>query len=1010
MSSQHASRHLSSEALQQAAREEARRFEEMCHWLESHMPPALFEEIEEADLLLIAHSLMGFEIQQCLSHLQLKARAITLCLDHPDADLRILKHYRMHGIKSYRSFTSNAPPPVPGVRNALRIATLTFMEYHEPPGPPIEDQKEIFALLKARNPAVEEDTFAQCLRQLSPRFLRSLGKERLLIALDMFFRAKTREQCQYEVRPTSSLLQIVLAWRNVPKHNFLYRLASCVHRHQFVLKRVHATYLDPYSRENILLMSLAVECQESDTSDFLRELVNLKYSEGMEMIEVALVDSGLITGNMGNLLKAICHFVHQVLVLADPNMYALSQVEEDLVRHPELVVKLCHAFEAKCHPSKQDLEQFSALRAEFLSHVEHLDTGHEMTDTRRKNVLKQAMYFVDHLLKTNFYRHNKTGFCFRLDPAYLELVPYERKDRFPELPFAVFFMKGMHSLGFHIRFKDLSRGGLRTVIPDRYEQMLVERANIFSECYHLAYTQQKKNKDIPEGGAKGIILIEPYERLKAEEAIYQKSLEAEGVAPDAIQQKVTTFHAEQKLEFLYHAQRAYIEGLLTLVNCHEDGTLKAKDIVDFYRKPEYLYLGPDENMHNEMIVWISNYSKSQQYKPMGAFISSRPGVGINHKEYGVTSLGVNVYMEQALKFLGIDPTKQSFTVKMSGGPDGDVAGNQILNLQRFFPGRAKLLALIDISGTLYDPQGLDLDEMARLFREAKPIRFYPHEMLHEGGYLLDLRTKREQTAYAQQTLCWRKKGSQLVQEWLSGNDTHSLLRHGMHATRADIFIPGGGRPKTLNETNWRDFLDETGKPTSHAIVEGANLYLTHWARRSLEKLGVLILKDSSANKGGVICSSLEVLCSLVLTEEEFLKEKERLVKEILAIIRSKALFEADLILHTHQESHAFLTDISEWISERINTFTYQILGALESKTLSNDPEDPFLRCLLAYCPPTLRTKYQDRVLHNVPDIHKKAIIACHVASRAVYTRGLSWSPSIVDALPLLVQDTSIVGS
>ena len=56
-----------------------------------------------------------------------------------------------------------------------------------------------------------------------------------------------------------------------------------------------------------------------------------------------------------------------------------------------------------------------------------------------------------------------------------------------------------------ICFKDLSRGGLRTVFPQRYEQMVAERNNVFLGCYNLAFTQQKKNKDIPEGGSKGVI-------------------------------------------------------------------------------------------------------------------------------------------------------------------------------------------------------------------------------------------------------------------------------------------------------------------------------------------------------------------------------------------------------------------------------------------------------------------------------------------------------------------------
>ncbi|HUD02319.1 MAG TPA: NAD-glutamate dehydrogenase domain-containing protein, partial [Rhabdochlamydiaceae bacterium] len=592
-------------------------------------------------------------------------------------------------------------------------------------------------------------------------------------------------------------------------------------------------------------------------------------------------------------------------------------------------------------------------------------------------------------------------------PRYLDNVPYNRVEKFPELPYAVFFMKGMYFIGFHIRFRDLARGGLRTVYPDRLEQLLAERNNVFSECYNLAYTQQKKNKDIPEGGAKGVILLEPYERLRIEEEIYRHELETAGMPVKEIEEKLKNYSQEQKLEYLYQSQRSYIESFVTILNCDPDGKLRAKYIVDYYKKPEYIYLGPDENMHNEMIVWISNYAKYYNYKPGISFMSSKPGAGINHKEYGVTSRGVNIYMEEVLKFLGIDPKKDSFTVKMTGGPDGDVAGNEMYNLYMFYPKTAKLLATTDVSGTIFDPQGLDLAIVAQLFKEGKPIRFYPPEKLSEGGFLLDTKTRREQSAYVQQTLLQRKQGGKVVQEWISGNDMNHLLRTHVHQVKADIFIPGGGRPRTLNENNYRDFLDEAGKPTSKAIIEGGNLYLTPAARRALEKLGVIIIKDSSANKGGVICSSFEVLAGLTLSEEEFMKEKPHLVEDILAIIEARSRDEARLLLASHGQ--AFLTDVSEWISERINSYTDELMAYLTMKTLSNDPKDPLIKCLLNYCPPTLRNKYQDRILKEVPDMHKKAIIACFLAQRLVYRKGLAWSPSIVDVLPLIVNDPVITG-
>lgn len=1019
---------LSHEQLQRAIQQESERFKQYYLWIEQHMPAGFFEDVDQESIILIVHSLMNFDLNDYFAPIHLKDMAFTLCLDSPDADLRILKQYHSYGIKNYRSFVSNSAPPFAKLKAPLRIARILFNGYVEKALEESflkEKEDEVIAEVKKRNPTVTDPDVRKLLSQLSPLFVKTMTKERLTIALDMFFRAKSRDNCQYEVayneewkeKKEASSLRVILAWRNVPKFNFLYRLAKVIHRHGLSLKRVNATYIDPYSHQNILVMSIALHgikggaaWEEADLSDFLKELVTLKYFEGMEAIEHTFVETNLLTGNQGNLVKSMVYFIHQALVHLDINMYSLNHIEEGICRHPELIVKLIQSFEAKFHPEKANLDAYLKMREDYLNLVERLDTGNELNDTRRKNILKQAMNMVHFALKTNYFRNNKTAFCFRLDPKYLDQLPFDRKDKFPELPFAVFFMKGLYFIGFHIRFRDLSRGGLRTVFPERMEQMTAERNNVFSECYNLAYTQNKKNKDIPEGGAKGVIFLEPYEKFLSEEGIYRRELEESTLTPEEIEEKLQIFHKGQKLEYLYQTQRSYVESFLSLINCEADGKLRAKHIIDYWKKPEYIYLGPDENMHNVMIEWIAAYSKYHNYKPGGAFISSKPGAGINHKEYGVTSLGVNVYMEEALKFLGIDPTKDSFTVKMSGGPDGDVAGNQMFNFYRFYPTTAKLLATIDVSGTIYDPEGLDLELMTQLFREEKPLRFYPAKALHEEGFLLDTKSKREQTAYASQTLCLRKINGKLVEDWLSGNEMNHLLRHNVHQVKADVFIPGGGRPRTLNENNFKDFLDETGKPTAKTIVEGANLYLTPWARRSLEKLGVLIFKDSSANKGGVTCSSFEVLTSLALSEEEFIKEKPTIVAEILEIIQLRAREEAQLLLKTHRETQAFLTDISEWVSERINLYKDQLIAYLQTVTLSNDPKDPLIRCLLNYCPPLLRTKYQKRVLLEVPDVHKKAVIACHIASRIVYYRGLDWHPSLVDVLPLIAQDPLIVGS
>lgn len=1009
---------LQHQKLQKAREEESAKFEEFYLWLDQAMPSAFFEEVTEEYIILISHALIGFHLQDYYTTLTLKNTSIVLCQESADADLRILENYSLFGIKHYFAYISKKE--FPGTNSKLRVAFIHFSEAGDPiDSSPLTDMTEqLFPAVQAKIPTLTKEVFTEKLKDLQGRFLRALPFERLALAVEMYLRAETRDHCQYEVRYNEdwqgkniASMQIVLAWRNAPKHNFLFRIARIVHRHGLVMKRVNATYIRPYEKDSILVMVLSVHGIDGRAAwdvahlpEFLRELVTVKYFASFDAIDNLLVAKGVISGNMGNVLRAIVYFVQQCLVHVDANLYDFDNIIDALTRHPELTKLILEAFQKKFDPQKHDIPEFMRLREQFLKDVALLDTGQEEIDARRRTILLQAMNFVSHTLKTNAFRNNFTAFSFRLDPKYLDAIPFEREKKFKELPYAIFFFKGMHFFGFHIRFKDLSRGGLRTIYPKQPEEILTERNNVFTECYNLAYTQHLKNKDIPEGGSKGVILLTPFERLESEAAIYEKELELEHVPEAEIERKLVAFRNEQKLEYLYQSQRSFIESLITIVNCEPDGKLKAKYIVDYWKRPEYIYLGPDENMHDSMIEWIAQYSIRYGYKPKSAFISGKPEGGINHKHYGVTSLGVNVYMEEALRYLGIDPATKPFSVKMSGGPDGDVAGNQIRNLYRYYKDTARLLALTDVSGTIYDPEGLDLEMLNRLFHEVKPISYYPPELIHEQGFLVDRTSKKASQPFVQKTLLWRKEKGKIIEDWIPGNEANRIYRHNLMEVEADVFIPAGGRPRALSETNVVEFLNPFGKPTAKAIIEGANLYLTEKARRFLEEKGALVIKDSSANKTGVICSSFEVLSGLALGDALFEENKEALIKEILERLRYLAEKEAQLLFSTHKKTDRALTHISNEISLRINLFCYQILDYLESVELSSDPNDPLIACFLRYCPATLREKFQDKLLQEIPDHHKKAIVACQIAATTVYSKGLDWFPSIVEILPVLLRE------
>lgn len=1013
----HPKRHLlPDDELKKAIKRESKEFELIYRWLEEHMPSSFLDEVDLDARIIITRHLLSFTLQDNYNQTHLKQMAIATCVDGPNADLRILKNYSKSAIRYYKTFVSKEPLPHQKTGN-IRIALIYFRDPDQGEKLKGKKRENLLALAKEIHPQVKEEEFDSLLHSLTPRFLSSMTDDLLKAILSMFFQAKEQDQCQFTTKRNEDWekkggpsLQLVMAWRNVPKAGFLYRLVKIIHVHGLAVQKMAATYIDPYSTQNILVLSFGLHglkgkpaWEETDLEDLLREIALTKFFEIDDPVGTCFVQTKLLTGNEGHLVRNFISFVHQVLLYADPNLYSLSHVIDGFCRHPELTVQLCRAFAMKFDPKQYNLEQYKILKQEFSLLIERLDTGQALYDTRRKNILKQGLHFIEYTLKTNFYQPNKSSFSFRLDPDYLNHVPYDRKEKFPEIPYGIFFIRGMNFIGFNIRFKDLARGGLRTVIPEKKELFNNERLNLFSESYNLAYTQQKKNKDIPEGGAKTVILLKPYNVFAIEEDIYRKEMEEDGTKSAIIEEKLNIYRHDQKNAYRDASQRCFIDSLMTLINCDDTGKILEASVIDYLKKPEYIYLGPDENISNDMIVWIANYAVQCNYQPGRSFISSKPGGGINHKQFGVTSYGIHVYLQETLRYLGIHPEKEAFTLKISGGPDGDVAGNEIINLYKYYPNTAKILALTDVSGTIYDPNGLDLKELEELFSKSFPIRNYSPEKLSEGGFLLDLRIKREETAYAQQTLLWRNTKGKLHKEWLSGNEMNHLYRSNVHLVKTDIFITGGGRPRTLNESNLQTFLDETGKPTARAIIEGANLYLTAGARHLLEKAGALILKDSSCNKGGVICSSFEVLASLCLSEEEFLQEKEQYIKEVLEIIGKAALSEAQLLFSTHKKTALFLSDISEKISEQINLYKYELLEYFESIDLPKSAKDPLIQCLILYCPPLLQKKYQNRIL-SIPEIHKKAIIACYIASRLVYTRGVDWRPTIVDILPILVKD------
>jgi glutamate dehydrogenase len=372
--------------------------------------------------------------------------------------------------------------------------------------------------------------------------------------------------------------------------------------------------------------------------------------------------------------------------------------------------------------------------------------------------------------------------------------------------------------------------------------------------------------------------------------------------------------------------------------------------------------------------WAALRAKARAYPFWKAFSTGKPVAigGIPHDLYGMTTSSVHQFVLNTLGKLGLQEEK--ITKVMTGGPDGDLGSNEI------FISRDKILAIVDGSGVLYDPEGIDRQELTRLATARKPVEHFNKKLLSQRGFLVTVKENGVVLPHGER-----------VESGLEFRNTFHL--HPLFS--ANLFVPCGGRPSSININNWSKFLNEKGEPRFKIIVEGANLFLTQQARLRLEEKGTIIYKDASANKGGVTSSSLEVLASLALTDEEFESLlcvrngdvpafRQKYIEEIIEVIKENASLEFEIIWQENLKKRIARPVLSDLISNKIN----QMKDAIASSDLSQN-KALFRKVIECCAPPSLIEQIGfDKVINRVPETYLKAVFASRLGSRYVYKYGL----------------------
>ncbi|MSM40545.1 MAG: amino acid dehydrogenase [Geobacter sp.] len=949
-------------------------------WLREQMNPYFFVSMkdEQSALSILERELASLRINQRLILADREKSLILAVRNRPGSlyDTVTLREVQEREI-SFAMF-AHSEGPMPGVGESLEIQRFEFDRKSNEeilagrdvivPAP---IRRATRAELHKSYPDFDRKDFDRLLRLLwlnNERYVLTAPAIRMAQVLNLFQKGNQSGGLFFDMErmEEEDLSRIHFAVGNPPQKDFLIQVMEVFKRLGLGVTRAYCLTISngihPYFLGTFYVRHLDGGTLEKGTDVYCQlqeELYNTQILATRSHTYREYVTSGTMSGQEASLINAFIAFCHTNLAHNQPERFGLDDVRSAFYAHPEIALQLIKLLKARFDPEIADRETvYREVLAATRLEVEEYNTGHRHLDEVRRTIFRCCLIFIQYTLKTNAFILDKQALAFRLDPAYLAELGHDFTDDLPpSTPFRITYFFSRFGFGYHIGFSDIARGGWRTVIARTPDDFLINTNTLFRENFVLAHTQHLKNKDIYEGGSKLVTILDVSDLMRERER-------------------------ERELETLrlFKLQYGIINAFLDIF-VTEQGVAKHPGIVDYYREDEPIELGPDENMHDAMIEAIAHLSRRRGYL-LGIGIMSSKKVGINHKEYGVTSTGVVKFAEITMAELGIDIRTDSFSVKFTGGTNGDVAGNAMRIMLERCP-QVRISLILDGMAAVHDPLGADRAELQRILLRQDLDAFDPGK-LHPGGVML-FRTGSRTEGLRELFRKVVMTSDGIREEWISVDEFHREFDDLVFTVQADLFIPAGGRPETIDRENWERFLLASGEPSARAIVEGANSFITPEARIQLQKNGVIIMRDASANKCGVISSSYEIIANLLLSPEEFMSNKERYVRDVLEILEKRAEDEARLILARRRTQPELLcTEISDALSTEINGAYAQLFRFFQNRPhLCLQPL--FRRAILSHLPRILREepRYRRRI-GKLPPKYLFAILAAEIGSSMVY--------------------------
>ncbi len=244
---------------------------------------------------------------------------------------------------------------------------------------------------------------------------------------------------------------------------------------------------------------------------------------------------------------------------------------------------------------------------------------------------------------------------------------------------------------------------------------------------------------------------------------------------------------------------------------------------------------PDVNTNAEIMGWIMDtYSMFMGYTVPGVVTGKPIAVGGSLGRNEATGRGVMFITHEMLKRLGMKPQGTRIAVQGMGNVGGTAA-------KLLFDSGCKVVAVSDVSGGIYNKDGLDIDNVRQYILNGNMLEFYDQPgIVH------------------------------ITNDELLTIDT-------------DVLIPAA-----LGNQIHKDIAE---KVKAKIVVEGANGPTTTEGDKVLEAKGIKVIPDILANAGGVVVSYFEWvqnIQSLMWDEDEVNKTLEKIMIKAFNEVWEKA--------------------------------------------------------------------------------------------------------------------------